>query len=204
MAVGLALVAGVVGTSVGLFHAKLERAKAERASAQAIDANKLTTAKADELETTLYFNRIALAHREITSEPSNVKQAEVLLEACPPRLRNWEWHYLRRRRFSDPVVLAGGKPVHGLSFSPDGSHLASGGDEGEISIWDLASRKVIQTLSGHTGRHRLCSLQSSKSGRDRFGRHGWAVDSVGLEIPSAALRSAGSDRVTKHGLFGRI
>jgi hypothetical protein len=60
------LVAGVTGTSVGLFRARQEGRRAE--------------ANAGELEAHLYFNRIALAHREWNARPPNVKEAEQLLD----------------------------------------------------------------------------------------------------------------------------
>ena len=96
---------------------------------------------------------MALAHRESTAEPSNVKEAEKLLDECLPRFRNWEWHYLKRRRYSEPLVLSDpeSKGVHSVSFSPDGRYLASGGGGGKVRIWELAGAKVVQTLPGHTG-----------------------------------------------------
>jgi len=137
--VGITLLAGMLGTSIGLFRAKAAR--------------QLTKAKNEELETNLYFNQVALAHRELTAEPSNVKEAEKLLDECQPRFRNWEWHYLKRRRYSDPLVLPDpkSKGVHSVSFSSDGRYLASGGSDGKVRIWELAGAKVLQTLPGHTG-----------------------------------------------------
>src|SRR5262249_49195175 len=49
-----------------------------------------------ELQTTLYYHRIALAEREWSA--NNLGRVEELLEACPPDLRDWEWHYLKRLR----------------------------------------------------------------------------------------------------------
>jgi eukaryotic-like serine/threonine-protein kinase len=137
--VGITLLAGMVGTSIGLFRAK--------------KARQLTEAKAEELETNLYFNRVALAHRESTAEPPNVREAEKLLDECLPRFRNWEWHYLKRRRYSEPLVLPdpGSKGIHSVSFSPDGRYLGSGGGDGKVRIWELVGAKVVQTLLGHNG-----------------------------------------------------
>jgi len=114
---------------------------------------RLVESKKEELETNLYFNQVALAHRESTAEPSNVKEAEKLLDECLPRFRNWEWHYLKRRRYSEPLVLPDpeSKGVHCVSFSSDGRYLASGGAGGKVRIWELAGAKVVQTILGHTG-----------------------------------------------------
>ncbi|MGZ8939906.1 MAG: WD40 repeat domain-containing serine/threonine protein kinase, partial [Limisphaerales bacterium] len=113
----------------------------------------LVEVKKEELETNLYFNQVALAHRESTAETSNVKDAEKLLDECLPRFRNWEWHYLKRRRYSDPLMLTDPErnKVNSVSFSPDGRYLASGGAGGSVRIWELDGAKVVQTLPGHTG-----------------------------------------------------
>jgi WD40 repeat protein len=41
--------------------------------------------------------------------------------------------------------------VYGLAFSPDGKTLALGGDL-KVRLWDVASRKEVARLEGHTGR----------------------------------------------------
>jgi WD40 repeat protein len=41
--------------------------------------------------------------------------------------------------------------VNSVSFSPDGSKLASGSSDGTIRLWDIETMKSIATLKGHTG-----------------------------------------------------
>src|SRR6185503_19387324 len=75
----------------------------------------------------LYFHSIALADREWWL--NNVDKAEEILVQCPAELRDWEWHYLKRRcragmilhPTQDPPGPMGpqGTPI-ALAFSPDG------------------------------------------------------------------------------------
>jgi WD40 repeat protein/serine/threonine protein kinase/tetratricopeptide (TPR) repeat protein len=39
--------------------------------------------------------------------------------------------------------------VHSVAFSPDGQHVALAG-AGQVDIWDLSSRRVVRSLTGHT------------------------------------------------------
>jgi WD40 repeat protein len=103
-----------------------------------------------------YFQSIALAERALAA--NNPGRAEELLAACPEPLRGWEWHYLKRRRLQEPLVLRGHSQwAVCVAFSPDGTRLASGSfrdgflPTGEIKIWDRASGRALRTLTGHVG-----------------------------------------------------
>src|SRR5262249_6662067 len=91
---------------------------------QAQAARRELEAKNQELETTLYFQLIAVAHREL--QENNLLQAEELLDQCPTDRRAWEWYYLKRLCHVEPVTLRG-QPgwAHTVAFSPDGQLLAS-------------------------------------------------------------------------------
>src|SRR5678815_5684446 len=80
---------------------------------------------AKKLEEYLYLTRLAAAHQELTAEPPNVQQAEALLDACKPEMRDWEWRYLKRLRLVDPFALhdPGRDGISSLSFSPDGRSI---------------------------------------------------------------------------------
>jgi WD40 repeat protein len=103
-----------------------------------------------ELESTLYFQRIALAHRELSVD--NLRRALELLDQCPEGLRQWEWHYLTRLCRVEPLVLhdPGKAEVSSVAFSPDGERLASAGGDGTVKVWSTRTGKVIQTLDAQT------------------------------------------------------
>ncbi|CAL4072824.1 unnamed protein product [Meganyctiphanes norvegica] len=45
-----------------------------------------------------------------------------------------------------------GDYVTSISFSEKGEHLAVGTDKGLVQIWDIAAKKKVSIISGHTGR----------------------------------------------------
>src|SRR5262249_12839209 len=140
----------------------------------------------DRVVTSLYFTHIALAEQELSV--ANVGRAEELLEACPEPLRNWEWHYLKRRRYGEPLPLRGprGYVVGSVAFSPDGRRLAapfsklseplSGGllpgvvkvlsgrvlPPGVVKVLDTTTGQGLETLEGPSF---LASVAYSPNGR---------------------------------------
>jgi WD40 repeat protein/tRNA A-37 threonylcarbamoyl transferase component Bud32 len=101
-----------------------------------------------DLETNLYFHRVALADREILAD--NLGEAQKLLAACPVSLRDWEWSYLERLRQVDPAKpIVAGQDIFSIAFSPDGRRIAAGQDDGRIGIYDVETGERF-FLDGHT------------------------------------------------------
>jgi WD40 repeat protein/serine/threonine protein kinase len=98
----------------------------------------------ENLERTAYFQSIALAERQLSA--GNVGRAEELLNACPPHLRSWEWHFLKRQRYGNAPPLQHPETVVPVVFSPDGQKIASGCLDGIVRVWDAATRKQLHTM----------------------------------------------------------
>ena len=79
-------------------------------------------------------------------------QAREILIATPEDYRGWEWGWLQRSCHQDLMTFSRTNVYQMFAaFSPDMSLLATGGDENDFHLWDLASGREIWTLRGHTG-----------------------------------------------------
>ncbi|MBK5256428.1 MAG: protein kinase, partial [Vicinamibacteria bacterium] len=103
----------------------------------------------DRSETSLYFNRIALAHREWLA--NNVARADEILEECPPATRQWEWRYLKglTSRAARSVLAHPGEAVWTIAVSPDGTTFATGSSDQTVKLWDFTTGKGPRSLRGH-------------------------------------------------------
>jgi WD40 repeat protein/serine/threonine protein kinase len=101
-----------------------------------------------DLQREVYFQRITVAHRELSID--NLDAALRALRDCPEDLRGWEWHYLMRLVKVEPLVIRDKTEVLGVAFSPDGERIASAGGDGAIRIWNSRTGEVIQQFPAHT------------------------------------------------------
>jgi WD40 repeat protein len=177
---GLSLLLALVGLTLVLWQwrrATREWNRAEQARQETEEARQVAEERRREAENaneearhSLYFNRIALAEREWTS--NNTARAEEALDACPLDLRHWEWYYLKRRCHAELLTCRGHKgTVNSVVYSPDGQWIASASDDRTVRLWEAATGKEHRKLEGHSGGvsnvafssdgRRIASLRSS-------------------------------------------
>jgi WD40 repeat protein len=92
----------------------------------------------------LYTTSIALAHQEWLT--GDVARAEELLDTCPSRLRQWEWHYLRALCHSELLTLRGDQVATVAAFTADGRHVVSADLRGDFILWDVATGAVVRSI----------------------------------------------------------
>jgi WD40 repeat protein/serine/threonine protein kinase len=116
-----------------------------------------------DLRQTLYYQNIALADREWSA--NNLGRMQQLLEECPPELRGWEWHYLKRLRYKSLPPLRHDSWLFCLAFSPTGQCLASGSRDGVITLWDAHTGQRLRIFRVRAGEPMVRSLAFSPDGQ---------------------------------------
>ena len=72
-------------------------------------------------------------------------------EAYPDR--GFEWYYWQRLCHLEQHTFIGHRAgVLSVSWSPDGTRLATGSVDGTAKVWDAAGGRELLTLKGHTGK----------------------------------------------------
>ena len=97
-------------------------------------------------------------------------------EAYPER--GFEWYYWQRLCHLEQHTLIGHRDVvNSVSWSPDGTRLATGSRDGTAKVWDAASGRERLTLRGHAGR--VLSVSWSPDGT-RLATGSWGRDGEGV------------------------
>ena len=134
---------GLAGTTLGLMAARREGLKAVREQLRAEQESGRARTESERYQRSLYVSCISQAARAV--QQSNVSMARELLEACPPALRHWEWHYLQRRADTSTRSLPGHTGgVMCVCFSPDGTRILSAGRDGHTRVWDAGTGNALE------------------------------------------------------------
>jgi WD40 repeat protein/serine/threonine protein kinase len=161
-AVLLALVAGIVGTTLGLFEALQARSAAVISAQRATQEEAKAKAAAGQVEKLLhrsqwmlYVSQINLAQQAWDS--GNVSLAHHHLTTGQADLRGWEHDYLATLFFSNQRTIRNQrsldeelKLVHCMALSPDGKRFVIGSGEETVNVFDSESGLRVKTLQGHT------------------------------------------------------
>jgi WD40 repeat protein len=73
------------------------------------------------------------------------------LEACPLDRQDPAWHFYERacQRWERAILRGHRSPIHSVALSADGRILASGGADGMVKLWDVATGQERATLLRH-------------------------------------------------------
>jgi WD40 repeat protein/serine/threonine protein kinase len=154
--VALALLGGVVGTTLGLFEARKQEGIARREAGEKEKARQAEAERADELgrakEQITY--RLGVSDFLLASaafEAGDVVRTTDHLDRVPPAQRGWEWGYLKRQAAGGLFTLYGHTgAVRAVACSPDGSRIVSAGLDGTARVWDAGTGTPVVAFTGHT------------------------------------------------------
>ena len=183
-AVGLAVVAGVVGTGVGLVRAREARGLAETRRIAAEESAKLAELRRGEAEYEAYVGRIAAAAGALeASGPVDLKK---WLDEAPRRLRGWEWGYLRGLADQSVGVRVRVKGIVQMV-------ACSGGRGGESEISNF---KFQRGGSGGSGGSEGSGGKDGEHGQDGRGTE-WVLACVCREEGAVVVVEPGTGRVVR-------
>ncbi len=124
------------------------RVRAEEAEKVAQEQRELAEERAEDYRRSLYIHRINLA--DVARRDSQIGRLRSLLDSCPEDLRGWEWYRLNHISNQSPKTFFGHiDGVYDVTFAPDGKRFVSAGGDGTIKIWDATDGRELMTLHGH-------------------------------------------------------
>ncbi len=123
-------------------------------------ARRQTIRALEQADTSLYYNRIALAQKGL--DQGDISQARTMLDRSrplpgEPDRRGWEWNYLQSQaNLGRNPAMRHEFPewswIYEIAWSPDGTRLASVGgpltsaNPGQFKLWDTVTRQCLAEI----------------------------------------------------------
>ncbi|MBX7245734.1 MAG: protein kinase [Candidatus Sumerlaeaceae bacterium] len=124
--------------------AEFQRQQVEAAKVRAVDS--LSRAEQEQ-----YFSAI-LAADAYMHQGRKQKVENLLLNLTPPRLRQLEWGWLVAENYGDLMTIDVARQTNELlsaCYGPQGRRIASADREGNVSLWNAATGKLILRAKAH-------------------------------------------------------
>jgi len=150
----LAALSGALFLAVGLGVAGIlwEWRQAELHALGEEQQRKIAEQDAAETRLNLYAADVAVAAQAILDgHPGAARRILARLRPLPGAqdLRGFEWYYLWHRSEGDQLVTLKGHQltVDCAAFSPDGTRLATGSQDGTVRVWDATAYTLVKSLN---------------------------------------------------------
>ncbi len=186
---GLAAIVLALAIFSGLYYSKFleadeQRAVAKQAQGVAEDAQHKIAGEQEKTKAALQGEQAARAREQKLLEQierlgylrqinvaltmwreNRLPQARSLLQACPEKYRNWEWHYVSGLCQSGGLRLKHESPVHFVAIRPAGD-VAATSDNGAIRLWN--TQTGLETAQIAIAPNSLQSLAFTPDGEQLF------------------------------------